>query len=277
MKRKKKIKLGTWAAGVLLAAILLMSLLAPVLAPYDPYQLDMRNALAAPDSVHLLGTDAIGRDLLSRVMYGGRQSLLLAAAATSLSMALGCVIGIVAGYFGGKADLVITAVSNIFQGLPGMTMMIAIAGLMGPGFSSMLLALVITSWVSFSGLVRGEVMKIKQEYFVEGLKGLGAGDLRIMAVHIAPNLMGSILIIFATRIASSVISVASLSFLGLGLQPPTPDWGVMINDARAHFRQAPMLAIAPGVMIVLLSLSVNVLADALRDKLDVRMDSVKED
>lgn len=275
--KRKKVKIGTIAAGIVLAAILLMSLLAPVLAPYDPYQLDMKNALAAPGREHLLGTDAIGRDLLSRIMYGGRQSLLLAAAATSLSMMVGCVVGMIAGYFGGKVDLVITSISNIFQGLPGMTMMIAIAGLMGSGVMSMMLALVITSWVGFSRLVRGEVMKIKQEYFVEGLKGMGAGNLRILALHIAPNLIGNILIIFATRIASSILSVASLSFLGLGLQPPTPDWGVMISDARTHFRRVPMLAIAPGVMIVLLSLSVNVLADAMRDRLDIRRDSVKEE
>ena len=276
MKLNSKIKIGTVAAGVVLAAILLMSLLAPAIAPYDPYQLDMKNALAPPGREHLLGTDAIGRDLLSRILYGGRQSLLLAAAATSLSMLAGCVIGMIAGYFGGKTDLVITAISNIFQGLPGMTMMIAIAGLMGSGVMSMLAALVITSWVGFSRLVRGEVMKIKQEYFIEGLKGMGASNLRILVRHIAPNLIGNILIIFATRIASSVLSVASLSFLGLGLQPPTPDWGVMISDARTHFRQVPMLAIAPGVMIVLLSLSVNVLADAMRDRLDIRRDSVKD-
>lgn len=275
--RKKKIKIGTLAAGIVLAAILLMSLFAPILAPYDPYQLDMKNALAVPGREHLLGTDAIGRDLLSRIIYGGRQSLLLAAAATSLSMMVGCVIGMAAGYFGGKIDLMITAVSNVFQGLPGMTMMIAIAGLMGSGVMSMMLALVITSWVGFSRLVRGEVMKIKQEYFIEGLKGLGASHLRILIFHVAPNLIGNILIIFATRIASSILSVASLSFLGLGLQPPIPDWGVMISDARTHFRMVPMLAIAPGVMIVLLSLSVNVLADAMRDRLDIRRDSVKED
>ena len=274
---KIKIDAGHVMAALLLVFILLVSLFAPLLAPYDPYQLDMRHALEPPCAAHLLGTDAIGRDVLSRIMYGGRQSLLLAAAATGLSMTLGCIIGMIAGYFGGKTDLVITAVSNVFQGIPGMTMMIAIAGLMGSGVTSMLLALVITSWVGFSRLVRGEVMKLKQEYFVEGLKGLGAGNMRILLLHIGPNLIGSILIIFATRIASAMLSVASLSFLGLGLQPPTPDWGVMISDARTHFRQVPMLAIAPGVMIVLLSLSITILADALRDRLDVRADVVKGD
>lgn len=256
--------------------IILASILAPLLAPYDPNTLDLRNALTHPSMDHWLGTDNVGRDLFSRILYGGRQSLMLALLATSLSMALGCVIGLLAGYFGGAADAVITAVSNIFSGLPGMTMMIAIAGMMGAGVKSMLLALVITSWVGFSRLVRGEVMKIKQEYFVEGLRSLGAGNFRILFLHIAPNLLSSIIIIFATRIASSVLSVAALSFLGLGLQPPTPDWGVMINDARSHYRTNPLLAIAPGVCIAALSLSVNVLADGLRDYFDVRKDAVKE-
>ena len=159
----KKKKTGIIAACILLAVILLMSILAPVLAPYDPNQIDMKNPLAMSSAKHLLGTDNIGRDVLSRVMYGGRQSILLTLAATGLSMALGCLIGMAAGYFGGAADLLITSVSNVFQGLPGMTMMIAIAGLMGAGVKSMLLALVLTSWVGFSRLVRGEVMKLKQE------------------------------------------------------------------------------------------------------------------
>ena len=272
----KKKKTGIIAACILLAVILLMSILAPVLAPYDPNQIDMENPLAMSSAKHLLGTDNIGRDVLSRVMYGGRQSILLTLAATGLSMALGCLIGMAAGYFGGAADLLITSVSNVFQGLPGMTMMIAIAGLMGAGVKSMLLALVLTSWVGFSRLDRGEVMKLKQELFIEGLKGMGAGNFRILFMHIAPNLLSSITIIFATRIAGSIMSVAALSFLGLGLQPPTPDWSVLINDARSYYRTNPLLAVAPGVCIVCLSLSINIIADWLRDRFDVRRDSVNE-
>lgn len=272
----KKRNIGFTAACVLLGAILLMSVLAPLLAPYDPNQIDMKNALAGPSAAHWLGTDNIGRDFFSRVMYGGRQSILLALAATSLSMSLGCVIGLIAGYFGGILDLVITSVSNIFQGLPGMTMMIAIACIMGSGVHSMLLALVLTSWVGFSRLVRGEVMKVKQEAFIDGLRSIGAGNGRILFLHIAPNLLSSILIIFATRIAGSILSVAALSFLGLGLQPPTPDWSIMINEARAYYRTNPLLAIAPGICIVCLSFSINVIADGLRDRFDVRRDSIPD-
>ena len=274
--KKDNIKISTVLAFAVLFGILLMSILAPWLAPYDPLKIDMKNALLPPSKLHLLGTDNIGRDILSRVIYGGRQSIVLAAIATSMSMALGCIIGMIAGYFGSWVDVAITSISNIFQGLPGMTMMIAIAGLMGSGVTSMMLALVITSWVGFSRIVRGEVMKIKKEYFIEGLRSFGVGHMRILFYHVMPNLISSIVIIFATRIASSILSVASLSFLGLGLEPPTPDWGVMISDARMYYRTSPMLVIAPGVCIVLFSLCVNIIADWLRDRLDVRRDCVKE-
>lgn len=274
--KKDNIKISTVLAFAVLFGILLMSILAPWLAPYDPLKIDMKNALMPPSKLHLLGTDNIGRDILSRVIYGGRQSIVLAAIATSMSMALGCIIGMIAGYFGSWVDVAITSISNIFQGLPGMTMIIAIAGLMGSGVTSMMLALVITSWVGFSRIVRGEVMKIKKEYFIEGLRSFSVGHMRILFYHVMPNLISSIVIIFATRIASSILSVASLSFLGLGLEPPTPDWGVMISDARMYYRTSPMLVIAPGVCIVLFSLCVNIIADWLRDRLDVRRDSVKE-
>lgn len=255
-------------ALVILGGILLASALAPLIAPWDPLASDLARALEGPSREHLLGTDNIGRDLLSRVIYGGRQSILLALAATALSMVLGFVLGLCAGYFQGGADMVITTVSNIFQGLPGMTLMIAVAGLLGQGVKSMLLAIVLNSWAGFSRIVRGEVMKLKQESFVDGLKTVGAGDLRILLLHIAPNLLGTLCVVFSTRVAGNVISVASMSFLGLGLQPPAPDWGVMINDARQYFRQRPLLVLAPGLCVVLLSLSVNLAADGLRDWLD---------
>ena len=260
---------------VILLLILLTSVLAPILAPYDPLVSNLSEALQKPSAAHLLGTDNIGRDTLSRVLYGGRQSILLALAATVLSMLLGFALGLFAGYFGGWIDGIITTISSIFQGLPGLTLMIAVAGLLGQGVKSMLIASVINSWVGFSRIVRGEVMKLKQESFIKGLRTIGAGDLRILFLHISPNILGTLSVLFATRIAGNVISVASMSYLGLGLQPPTPDWGVMINDARQYFRQEPLLVIAPGLCILLLSLSINLLADELRDRLDVRKDVMK--
>ncbi|MFR2466460.1 ABC transporter permease [Bianquea renquensis] len=271
----KEMKVGTMIAVIVLAGIILMSVFAPLIAPYDPLEVNIKNSLQQPSAQHWLGTDAIGRDLLSRVIYGGRQSIILAVVATALSMLVGLIIGVIAGYFGGVVDMVITSFSSIFQGLPGTSMMIVVAGMV-PGIPGMIVAIVITSWVGFSRIVRGEVMKIKQEKFVEGLRGLGAGNLRIVLRHITPNLISNIIIIFTTRIARVILSVASLSFLGLGLQPPTPDWGVMINEARVHFRSNPLLIIAPGAFIIAISLSVNVIGDALRDKLDVHKDSLRD-
>ena len=219
----KKLRLRAAVALAVLALILIFSVLAPVIAPCDPYRSDLTQVLAAPSSEHLLGTDNIGRDLFSRILYGGRQSIVLALAATTLSMAVGCLVGLLSGYYGGRVDAVITTVSNVFQGLPGLTLMIAVAGLMGSGMVSMLTAIVINSWVGFSRIVRGEVMKIKQESYIDGLRTVGAGNLRILFAHIAPNLLGTICVVFATRVAGVVISVASLSYLGLGLQPPTPE------------------------------------------------------
>lgn len=273
---KSRINFSTILAILVLFIIVILSVFAPLLSKYDPIQIDMTNSLLKPCSDHLLGTDELGRDILSRIMHGGRQSILLAVIATIISMSIGMIIGILAGFYGGKVDVLITSISNIFQGVPGMSMMIVVAAIMGPGVKSMLFAIVITSWVSFSRLVRGEVMKIKKENYIEGIMSIGASNIYIMINHILPNLLSYIIVIFASRIASTILSVASLSFLGLGLQPPTPDWGVMINDARMYFRTNPIMAIAPGMCIMAVSLSINIISDYLREKLDIRRDALSE-
>lgn len=275
IRKKQNLKLAL--SGGVLVLILLMTVFAPWLAPYDPIQIDMAGRLAPPGAGHLLGTDALGRDVLSRVIYGGRASLVLAVIATCCSMAAGLVIGLAAGYCGGIVDTVITAISNIFQGLPGTVVMIALVGILGSNTRSILLALVMTSWVGFSRLVRGEVLRVKGELFIEGTRCLGAGHMRVLLRHILPNIRTNIIILFTTRVGRVVLSVAGLSYLGLGIQPPTPDWGEMISgSARRYFRSAPHLLWAPGLCIILLSLSINLLGDALRDRLDVKQDAVKE-
>lgn len=277
MTIRKKQNLKLILSGGVLALILLMTVFAPWLAPYDPVQIDMTKRLSPPGAGHPLGTDALGRDVLSRVIYGGRASLVLAVIATCCSMAAGLVIGLAAGYCGGVVDTVITAISNIFQGLPGTVVMIALVGILGSNTRSILLALVMTSWVGFSRLVRGEVLRVKGELFIEGTRCIGAGHMRILMRHILPNIRTNIIILFTTRVGRVVLSVAGLSYLGLGIQPPTPDWGEMISgSARRYFRSAPHLLWAPGICIILLSLSINLLGDALRDRLDVKQDAVKE-
>ena len=277
MTRRKKQNLQLIMVCSILLAIVLMTIFAPWLAPYDPREVNMDLRLLPPCCAHLLGTDALGRDVLSRVIYGGRASLQLAGAATACSMGVGLVIGIIAGYCGGIVDGIITAISNIFQGLPGMVLMIALVGVLERNSKSIILALVITSWVGFSRLVRGEVMKVKSEMYIEGMRCLGSGHLRIILRHVLPNTRTNVILQFPTRLAGVVLAVAGLSYRGVGIQPPPPDWGEMVSGpARRYFRSAPHLLWAPGLCIILLTLSINLLGDLLRDRLDVKQDSVKE-
>ena len=270
MTRKSKIDPLAALALCLLGLLLAGSLLAPVLAPYPPTQINMAERLQGISAAHPLGTDTLGRDLLSRVLYGGRVSVLTAAAATALSMLLGLAVGLIAGYLGGWADGVITWFTSIFQGLPSTSVMIALAAILDPGVSSLLLALVLTSWASFSRVVRSSVLRLREEAYVEGARCLGAGRLRIITRYLLPNLLPEIAVLFTTRVGGVVLSVASLSFLGLGIQPPTPDWGVMISEARTSFRTAPMLILAPGACLIILSFGINYLGEVLRAHFDIR-------
>ena len=272
----KNTRMRLFIAAALLGVILLSNLLAPWIAPCDPNEADMRVRLQGASLEHPLGTDSLGRDMLSRVLYGGRSSMLVALAATVLSMALGMLLGVLGGYYGGMLDWCITAVANIFQGLPGTCLMIAIVGVLGPGIPNLLLALVLTSWAGFSRIVRTETLRIREEAYIEGMQALGAGNGRLLWRHIVPNMMANIIVLFTTRVGRCVLSIASLSYLGLGIKPPTPDWSVMISDARLNYRSAPHLIIVPGLCIFLLLFSINMLGDALRDLFDVRRQEVKE-
>ena len=266
----------TKIAALLLALVLLVSAAAPLLAPYDPEKLDLRSGLAPMSPEHPLGTDDMGRDLFSRVLYGGRSSILLAFFATTLTMLVGMGVGLLAGYHGGRVDIAVTTVTSIFQGLPGTTIMIALTGVLGPGMHSLLIAITATSWVGFSRIVRGEVMRVKQDYYVESARSLGARNGRLIVRHILPNILESVIVLFTNKIGDVILSVASLSYLGLGLQPPTPDWGIMIKEARTFFRSAPHLAIAPGLCIVGFVLCIHILGDWLRDRADVRSEKAME-
>ncbi len=272
----KKTNIQMIAAILLLAIIVLSNLFAPWLAPYDPTQTNMQVKLEGPSKEHLLGTDALGRDMLSRVLYGGRASILLALVATTLSMGFGMILGVLGGWFGGIADWSITALANIFQGLPGTCFMIAIAGVLGPGIPHLLLALVLTSWAGFSRIVRTQTLRIREEPYIEGLRSLGAGNRKILCRHVVPNMISDLIVLFTTRVGRCVLSIAGMTYLGLGIRPPTPDWSVMINDARLNYRSAPHLIIVPGMCIFLLLLSINLLGDALRDRMDKRSQEVGE-
>lgn len=254
-------------AVAILMAIAVLCLLAPLVAPYAPDAIDMRNRLAGPSLDHWLGTDHLGRDLLSRLIWGGRSTILLALITTLATLALGLLMGAVAGYFGGLIDDGIEGLVLLFQGLPGLSFMLAIAGTLGPGALSIFIAVVITSWADFARVVRSETLRLREAPWVEGLHALGAGHGRILAMHVVPNLLGPVLVLFTLRLGRIVLAIAALSFLGLGLQPPAAEWGVMINDARAYYRGAPILMLAPGLCILTVALCVNLVGDGLRDRL----------
>ncbi|WP_461612395.1 ABC transporter permease [Clostridium sp. Marseille-QA1073] len=268
----KNIPLIYKIAFITLIAMILIGIFAPVLAPYDPNAVDMTKRLQSISKEQLLGTDALGRDVFSRILYGARISIFLAILATICTMFLGTTIGVIAGYFGGILDSIIQVLVSIFQGLPGLSFMIAIAGVLGPGIKSLMIAIVVTSWAGFSRVVRGEVLKIKEENYIEGARALGASHFYIIIHHILPNIFASFIVLFTVRIGKVVLSMASLSFLGLGIQPPQADWGVMVNDAKTYFRSYPHLLLAPGSCIMLLCCSINLIGDGLRDLFDEKKD-----
>ena len=259
-----------YGAALVLAAIILSGIFAPQLAPMNPFEPNMAVRLQPPSAAHLLGTDALGRDLLSRTIYGGRSALLLSLVSTVLALGIGTLVGLLAGYFGGRTDDVLLTVSNIFQGIPGISFMVAVAGFVGPGITGLLLALVVGSWAGFAQAVQAEVMQTAAGTYVEKLHVPSAGDARILLRHILPALGGTLLVLGSVRLGRGVLAVAGLSFLGLGVQPPTPDWSTMISDAMLYYRQAPHLIIVPGAAIILLVSALNMVGQLLRSRFDVR-------
>lgn len=263
-------------ALIILIVIVSSSIFAPVLSTHNPFEPDMSQRLIGPSLEHFFGTDALGRDMYSRILYGGRVSMLLALAAAFISLVIGLGIGIISGFYRGKFDIFFTVLSNIFQGIPGNCFMIAIAGILGPSIYSLILALVITSWAGFSRIVRSEVLQIKEEPFIEGLRCVGCNDGQLIVRHILPNIIHKLLVLFTIRIGKGILLIAGMSFLGLGVQPPMPDWSVMVNDAILYYRSAPHLIIVPGMCIFLLTYSINILGDGIRNKLDARFNEVRK-
>lgn len=265
MEYLKKTPLIYKIAGIILILIFLIAIFAPVIAPYPPNEVETSQRLLKSSAEHWLGTDSLGRDILSRLIYGARVSVCFGLLASASTMILGVFLGILGGYFGGKIDAAIQILVNIFQGLPGMSVMIALAGVLGPSIPNLLLAVTLTSWPGFSRIVRGEILKIREESYIEGIRALGGSHLYIVTHYIIPNILPSFIILFTVKVGSVVLSVASLSFLGLGIQPPQADWGVMVNDAKAYFRSYPNLLLAPGFCIFIFCSSINLIGDAIRD------------
>ncbi len=259
-------------AGVCLVAIfVLFALLAPVLAPYDPAQINLPARLSGPSGSHWFGTDELGRDILSRIIYGARISMLVGVSVVAASLALGLVVGCLAGYYGGRLDrFVNVVVMNAFLSFPGILLAIAFVAFLGPGIVNLILALAIGGWVGYARLVRAQVLAAREREFVEAARALGASDWRVITRHILPNMIQPVIVQAAIGMAGAVLAEATMSFLGLGVPPPTASWGSMLNDARSHLFDAPHLALFPALAVATAVLSFNFIGDALRDYLDPR-------
>jgi peptide/nickel transport system permease protein len=256
---------------VLLLGFVAAALLAPILAPFDPARLDLNHRLLAPTSTHLFGTDELGRDILSRTLYGARISLIVAVSVVAISLSIGLLAGALSGFYGGPIDIVLNVyVSNAFLALPGILLAIAFVAFLGPGLLNLILALSISGWVGYARLVRAQVMSVREREFVEAARALGASDLRILTRHILPNILQPLIVQAAVGMAGAVLAEATLSFLGLGIPAPAASWGTMLNDARSHLFDSPHMVIFPALAVMLAVLSFNFIGDALRDHLDPR-------
>jgi peptide/nickel transport system permease protein len=257
--------------ALLLAAIVVCATFAPVIAPANPAVIDLSHRLAPPSATHWLGADELGRDILSRILYGARLSLVVAVSVVSCSLFLGILLGGIAGYYGGVLDTMLNIfVMNAFLALPGILLAIAFVAFLGPGLINLILALSVGGWVGYARLVRGQVLAVKEKEFVEAARALGASDLRIFVRHILPNIIQPLIVQSAIGMAGAVLAEATLSFLGLGVPPPAASWGSMLDGGRSHLFDAPHLVIFPALAVMLCVLSFNFLGDALRDYLDPR-------
>ncbi len=261
------------AAGVvLLLGFIFCAIFAPLLAPQDPAALNLNDRMASPAPIHLFGTDELGRDILSRTLYGARISLIVAVSVVGISLAAGLIAGCLAGFYGGVADIILNVyVSNAFLALPGILVAIAFVAFLGPGLVNLILALSLSGWVGYARLVRAQVMAVREREFVEAARALGASDLRILSRHILPNIVQPLIVQAAIGMAGAVLAEATLSFLGLGIPAPAASWGSMLNDARGHLFDSPHMVVFPALAVMLAVLSFNFIGDALRDYLDPRI------
>jgi peptide/nickel transport system permease protein len=259
------------AGVVLLAAFVIGGVAAPWLAPSNPAAIDLPHRLESPSAAHWAGTDELGRDTLSRLLWGARISLTVSTAVVAVSLSVGLAIGGLAGYLGGWIDTALTTVAmNTFLALPGVLLAIAFAAFLGPGFSNLVLALAIGGWAGYARLVRAQVLSVRDREYVDAARSLGAGGLRIFVHHILPNILQPVLVQAAIGMAGVILAEATLSFLGLGIPAPAPSWGAMLNEARSHLFDSPHLVIFPAVAVAGAVLGFNFLGDALRDRLDPR-------
>lgn len=260
------------AVGVVLVAIfVIFAVFAPWIAPQDPAAIHLPSRLDWVSAAHWFGTDELGRDILSRVIYGARISMVVGSCVVVTSLLLGLIIGSIAGYYGGAIDRFVNVVlMNAFLSFPGILIAIAFVAFRGPGIFNLVVALSLGGWVGYARLVRGQVLAAREREFVEAARALGASDLRIIVRHILPNIIQPVIVQAAIGMAGAILAEATMSFLGLGVPPPTATWGAMLNDGRGYLFSAPHLVVFPALAVMLAVLSFNFIGDALRDYLDPR-------
>jgi peptide/nickel transport system permease protein len=259
-----------YAGTAILLLLTAAALFAPVVAPYDPLGQNLDQDLIPRSSEHWLGTDKLGRDILSRIIYGGRISLLVGITTVALSLAIGIVIGSLSGYFGGWIDQMLMRLVDILMAFPGILLAIAFTAVLGPGLDHVILALCLIGWTSYARLVRGEILSLRERDFIQAARSLGCRPKRIILRHLLPNLLPPLLIQSTFGLAAAIVAEGSLSFLGLGVEPPTPSWGAMLNDGRQFLLVAPHLTTYPGLGLMITVLALNLIGDALQDRLDRR-------
>jgi len=256
---------------IVMVAVILIAIFAPLLAPYDYAKQNLPEMLQGPSFEHPFGTDEFGRDIFSRVIYGSRVSLQVGFLAIGISLLVGLLLGSIAGYYGGILDQCICALMDIAWAFPMTLIAIAIIAILGPGLFNVCLAIAACSWAAFARIVRGQFLSLRNQEFVEAARVLGFSDLRIILRHIFPNALAPVVVLTTLEVPKAIIVEATLSFLGLGVQPPMPSWGSIMSSGRSFLFDAPWITIFPGVMIILVVMGFNLFGDALRDSMDPRL------
>ncbi len=265
-RRNRLMVLGT---GII-AALLLVAALAPLLAAHSPYEQVLADRLLSPSGAHLLGTDGLGRDIASRVLYGARVTLTIAFLVAAISTPIGMLIGILSGYLGGLVDEILMRLADIFLAFPRLILAIAFAAALGPGVENAIIAIAIAQWPSYARLARAETLNVKNNDYIQAMRVLGAGKLRIMAGHVAPMCLSSIIVRMSLDMGTIILTAAGLGFLGLGAQPPMPEWGLMVADGRQFLVDQWWVSTLPGLAILVVVMGFNLLGDGIRDVLDPR-------
>jgi peptide/nickel transport system permease protein len=257
-------------AFTLIAVFAACAIFAPMLAPYDPLVQDLGSRLRPPSAEYWLGTDSLGRDIASRILYGARISLIIGVVVVASAGIVGTAIGLVAGYAGGLVDEALMRLTEVFLAFPALILAMAIAGALGPSLTNAIIAIAAVTWAVYARLVRGQILSLRQREFVEAARAIGASRTRILVQHLLPNALAPLMIQASFDLGSSIIAAAGLSFIGFGAQPPTPEWGVMISEGRNYISTQPWLSLFPGLAILLAVGSFNLLGDGLRDAFDPR-------